>query len=93
MGRTPRPLVICLMLKQDEEDESRRPDVLMDETDGESYVTPREALRRKEFYLLWLTRQLKDDIWLRLYLLAESSTMVHRRVNILYTRSFYKDDI
>jgi hypothetical protein len=34
----------------------------MDETDGESYVTPREALKRREFYMLWLTREpSKDD--------------------------------
>ena len=30
--------------------------ILMDEETGESYVTPREALRRKELYMLWLTR-------------------------------------
>ena len=28
----------------------------MDEETGESYVTPREALRRRELYMLWLTR-------------------------------------
>merc|ERR1711936_1321833 len=30
--------------------------ILMDEETGESYVTPREALRRRELYMLWLTR-------------------------------------
>ena len=24
--------------------------------DGEAYVTPKEALKRKEFYMLWVTR-------------------------------------
>ena len=28
----------------------------MDEETGESFVTPREALRRRELYMLWLTR-------------------------------------
>ena len=30
--------------------------ILMDEETGESYVTPRETLRRRELYMLWLTR-------------------------------------
>ena len=32
--------------------------ILMDQVhdDGESYVTPREAFKRRELYLLWLTR-------------------------------------
>ena len=27
-----------------------------DQVDGEAYVTPKEALKRKEFYMLWVTR-------------------------------------
>merc|ERR1712013_295207 len=40
---------------EDMEDE-RNKEILMDQVDGESYVTPREALKRKELYMLWLTR-------------------------------------
>ena len=40
---------------EDMEDE-RNKEILMDQTDGENYVTPREALKRKELYMLWLTR-------------------------------------
>ena len=27
-----------------------------EQVDGEAYVTPKEALKRKEFYMLWVTR-------------------------------------
>jgi len=37
-----------------EEGENR--EILMDQVDGEAYVTPKQALQRKEFYMLWLTR-------------------------------------
>jgi hypothetical protein len=37
-------------------EEERGKDILMDQADGESYVTPREALKRKELYMLWMTR-------------------------------------
>ena len=37
--------------------------ILMDEETGESYVTPREALRRRELYMLWLTRYVIGQYW------------------------------
>merc|ERR1719184_220420 len=40
---------------EDMEDE-RNKEILMDQVDGESYVTPKEALKRKELYMLWMTR-------------------------------------
>ena len=42
--------------EQDAEDEDKNEKILMDQDDGESFVTPKEAFRRKELYLLWLTR-------------------------------------
>ena len=39
-------------------DEEKKEKILMDQVqdDGEAYVTPREAFKRKELYLLWFTR-------------------------------------
>jgi len=39
-------------------DEEKKEKILMDQVqdDGETYVTPKEAFRRKELYLLWFTR-------------------------------------
>ena len=46
----------CLVTEPSPAPEPAQGEILMDQTDGESYVTPREALHRREFYLLWLTR-------------------------------------
>jgi len=43
------------LVPQNENEEGRN-DILMDESDGEKHLTPREALKTKEFYLLWITR-------------------------------------
>ena len=51
------PAINTELVPQSEEmEEERNKEILMDQTDGESYVTPREALKRKELYLLWMTR-------------------------------------
>jgi len=51
------PTIDSELVPQSEDmEEERNQEILMDQTDGESYVTPREALKRKEFYLLWFTR-------------------------------------
>jgi len=38
------------------EDVNGNQEILMDQVDGEAFVTPKEALKRKEFYMLWVTR-------------------------------------
>jgi len=43
-------------VEDDAADEEKKEKILMDQDDGESYVTPREAFKRRELYLLWLTR-------------------------------------
>jgi len=45
-----------LVPQSDEMEDDRNKEILMDQTDGENYVTPREAFKRKELYMLWLTR-------------------------------------
>jgi len=51
------PTINTELVPQTEDmEEDRNKEILMDQTDGESYVTPREALKRKELYMLWLTR-------------------------------------
>merc|ERR550532_2355079 len=58
-------MVACFMVTEpsvDEElvpkneDDNGNQEILMDQVDGEAYVTPKEALKRKEFYMLWVTR-------------------------------------
>jgi len=45
-----------LVPQTEDMEDDRNKEILMDQVDGESYVTPREALKRKELYMLWLTR-------------------------------------
>merc|ERR1719447_619638 len=58
-------MVACFMVTEPSIDEELVPksedvngnqEILMDQVDGEAFLTPTEALRKKEFYLLWLTR-------------------------------------
>lgn len=59
----------------------------MDEETGESYVTPREALRRRELYMLWLTRYITPVL-----LVSRVSSLLRFSV-VLITQSvsgFYK---
>ena len=42
----------------------------MDEETGESYVTPREALRRRELYMLWLTRYTLDLLQIQMFVIG-----------------------
>lgn len=52
----PNPELLPAPGHEEEEGEDLGDKILMDEETGESYVTPREALRRRELYMLWLTR-------------------------------------
>ena len=45
-----------LLPQEEEERASAKNEILMDSNDGEVSVAPLEALKRKEFYLLWVTR-------------------------------------
>merc|ERR1719334_1942099 len=50
------PVDVELVPQTEDTEDERNKEILMDQTDGESFVTPREALKRKELYMLWFTR-------------------------------------
>jgi len=74
-----------LLPRSEEEllEDEKKEKILMDQVqdDGETYVTPREALQRREFYLLWLTR-------FSVVLITQSVSGFYKA----YGQTFIKDD-
>ena len=69
--------------KEEVLEDEKKDKILMDQVqdDGETFVTPREALRRGEFYKLWLTR-------FSVVLITQSVSGFYKA----YGQTFIKDD-
>ena len=74
-----------LLPRSEEEalEDEKKEKILMDQVqdDGETFVSPREALQRREFYLLWLTR-------FSVVLITQSVSGFYKA----YGQTFIKDD-